>query len=59
MTPTITGFGCGLGGSVVITGGPTPDPGTDVVRWNVSTPYSVFGTGKTALGRRSLTGTNL
>ncbi|HEY6004402.1 MAG TPA: invasin domain 3-containing protein [Anaeromyxobacter sp.] len=59
MTPSILGFQCGLGASVIITGGATADPGIDVVRWNVSTPYSVFGTGKTALGIRSLTGTNL
>jgi hypothetical protein len=58
MTPTITGFGCGLGSSVIITGGASPDPGTDVVRWNQATPYSVFGTDKTALGVRALTGTS-
>ena len=58
MTPSITGFECGFGGSVIITGGTSADTGTDVVRWNVATPYSVFGTGKTALGGSSLTGTN-
>jgi hypothetical protein len=58
MTPSVLGFTCGLGGSVIITGGTAADPGTDVVRWNVSTPYSVFGTGKTALGSRSLPGSS-
>jgi hypothetical protein len=58
MTPSISDFGCGFGGSVLITGGASPDPGLDVVDWNVSTPYDVFGGSKTALGVRALAGTN-
>lgn len=58
MTPSISGYGCGYGSSVVITGGSSADAGTDLVNWTATTPYSVFGSSKKALGVRGLTGTS-
>jgi len=59
MTPSLSGFACGVRGTVTVTGGSTPEPGvTAGVRWLVSTPYQVYGTGKVLLGGDVVTGTN-
>jgi hypothetical protein len=58
MTPSISGFGCGIAASVVITGGSQPDLGGAAVDWSVATPYDVYGTGKTSLAVRRLWGTS-
>lgn len=58
MTPSLSGYECGIASAVRITGGDTADAITDVVRWNVSTPYSVYGGQRTALSKTLLTGTN-
>lgn len=58
MTPSISGYQCGLGGTVIITAGAKADPGTDTVSWDVATTYQVFGTKKTALGGATVSGTS-
>jgi hypothetical protein len=59
MTPSVFGYGCGVAAGVNLVAGTTPDPGTDVVDWDVSTPYDVLGTAKTMHVKRRLTGQSL
>ena len=58
MTPSISGYGCGLAAPVSITVGAPTAAETDRVDWDVATPYSVFGTAKTSLAKRILNGTS-
>jgi Invasin, domain 3 len=58
MTPSIGNFGCGVAAGVSILAGTSPDPGTDIVQFDVATPYSVFGSDKTAPAKLVITGTS-
>jgi hypothetical protein len=58
MTPSIDSYSCGIAAPAIVWGGSSPDAGTDRVDWTVSTPYSVYGTGKTEIQTRSLFGTS-
>jgi len=58
MTPSLSGFSCGIAARATITGGTDPDPGLVGVDWRVNTPFEVYGTGKDMLGGQGILGTH-
>lgn len=42
MQPSVFAYSCGIAASATITGGSQPDPGVDLVDWNVTLPYPVY-----------------
>jgi hypothetical protein len=59
MTPTISGFSCGIAANVMIAAGTAPDPATDYVDWNVDLTYPVYpATPKTVLDKLRVSGTS-
>lgn len=58
MTPSISGFSCGIAASVLVTGGNAENVESAAVDFTVETPYSVYGTGKTLIVKRTLSGTS-
>jgi hypothetical protein len=59
MTPSISGYGCGVAAGVTVIAGSSADTVPDLIDFDVSTTYSVFGSTKTTLTRRVLGGESL
>lgn len=58
MTPSVGSFGCGIGAAVTITGGDTADPAGASVRFDLTVPYSVYGSDRDHLHSDWLFGSN-
>jgi hypothetical protein len=59
MTPSVSGFSCGVSASVTVKGGDAPDVGPVLVDWVVSTPWDVFENSKFVEAILGLSGTSV
>lgn len=57
MTPSISGFSCGIGAAVILTGGDVEATESCMTAFTVQTPHQVYGTGKNVIVTEKLSGT--